>query len=158
MTNGRLGIGLRRDRAGAEETFQVVPALIIVIVCVGLVLAAVYNASAAAEQRAAEQRAAIQAEILLDALRSDAALADTQGTISWAGAQAVASGAVNLSFLPARARIVSITWFPEGRELFVVGNMSDLSATVVFRGQPVPVRFPDGMVRPGLLRVGVEIA
>lgn len=158
MTRGALGTRLRRDRAGAEETFQVVPALIIVIVCVGLVLAAVHNSSTAADGRAAEQRAAMQAEILLDALRNDAAFADAQGTLSWQGAQAVASGAVNLSFLPARARIISITWFPEGHELFLIGNTSDLSATLVFRGQPVAVRFPDGLVGPGLLRVGVEVA
>lgn len=158
MTNGPLGTRLRSDQAGAEGTFQVVPALIIVIVCVGLVLAAVHNSSIAADGRAAEQRAAVQAEILLDALRNDAALADTQGTLSWTSAQAVASGAANLSFLPERARIISVTWFPEGRELFLVGNMSDLAANLAFQGQPVPVRFPDGTVRPGLLRVGVEIS
>jgi hypothetical protein len=158
MARRTPGTGLRRDRAGAEETFQVVPALIIVIVCVGLVLAAVHGSSIAADARSAEQRARVQAEILLDALRNDAALADTQGTLSWAGAEAVASGAVNLSFLPAPARIVSLTWYPEGRELFVVGNMSHLSAHLLYRGQPVPVRFPDGTVHPGLLRVGVEIS
>jgi hypothetical protein len=157
MKSARPFAILRRDQAGAEETFQLVPALTVVLVCVAAVMAAAGSAARAGAQSAAQERAALQAEVLLDSIRESRVLRDGGDAISWERATEVANRTLNLSFHPSSTRAISLVWFPNGTELFLVGNVSVVGEGVLIRGHPVPIRLLTGETWPGLLRVGVEV-
>ena len=146
----------RNDRCGVEETFQALPALLIVLLCVGLVLAAVHYQTSAAAQSVAEERADLQAAIFVDALRSDPVLS-TAGVISWAKAEAVANRSSNLSFAPTGAKFAALSLANNSSEVILLGSRGALSPKGSIASAPVPVLMPTGAVVPGLLRVGVEV-
>ena len=149
--------GFRNNRVAADETFQALPALLIVLVCVGLVLSAVHFQNSNAAEAAARDRASLQAAIFVDALRHDAAIAE-DGAAIWEKAEAVANHTTNLSFVPSRARFVALSLANNSSELILLGSRGALSPQWGFASAPVAVRLPGGAVIPGLLRVGVEVS
>jgi hypothetical protein len=133
----------------------VLPAVLITIVCVGLVFGALAAANDGARAQADSQRARLQAELFLEALPAEDALRAPGGAVSWEGARAVSQGERALAFVPARACVVSLLDTQSGDEVFLLGSLEALSPSCQVAASPVPVQRADGTVAPGLLRAGV---
>jgi hypothetical protein len=146
---------IRSDRRGAAEMMQVMQAVLVAIVCVGIVFAALAARSTAADEQQASARAANQAALLLEAIPRDAALAAGGGAVSWIGILTVASGEQHLSFVPQRTCSVTIQDVESGVSLFLHGNADALSSSCVFVRRPVPIAVGNGTTHPGLLTAGV---
>ncbi|HEX9708443.1 MAG TPA: hypothetical protein VGB42_00485 [Candidatus Thermoplasmatota archaeon] len=149
---------LRRDRQGAEETFQALPALLITIVCVGLVFGAMAALDDSARAREAGQRAQLQAQLFVEALPAERALAAPGDAVSWDGASAVASGTLGLTFVPPRACVATLLDTLSGEEVFLLGSLDALTPSCEVAALPVPVLRADGTTVPGLLRAGVLLS
>jgi len=146
----------RNDWLGAEETFQVLPSLLIVLVCVGIVLAAIHDQSASATEALERDRGDLQAAIFVDALRHDDAVSDG-GVAVWSKAEAIANRGSNLTFAPSHARYASLSVAGNGSDLVLLGSAGERSATWAFASAAVAVKLPGGAIVPGMFRVGVEI-
>lgn len=148
-------VPLRRDRRGAEETFQALPAVLITIVVVGLVFGVVAAAGDGAREREAHDRARLQAEIFVEALSFEPALEESTGAVSWEGALSVARKDRNLTFVPPHACVASLLDTQGVEELFLFGVPGGLSPNCVVVSLPTPIIRQDGTVVPGVLRAGV---
>jgi hypothetical protein len=146
---------VRNDRRGAEETFQALPALLITIVVVGLVFGAVGSAHAGARSHEQERRAHLQADLFVEGLSREPWLQAPGGAVGWQRAEAVASGAVNLSFVPPRACAATLVDTASGLEIFLFGSAASVTPGCVWSARPVAILLPDGSVVPGILRAGV---
>ena len=148
--------GLRNNRVAADESFQALPALLIVLLCVGMVLAAVHVQNSNALDDLARDRASLQAAVFVDALRNDPAIGDG-GQAVWVKAEAVANHSTNLTFSPARARFAALSIANNSSELVLLGAHESLSPRLSYASAPIAVKVPGAAVVPGVLRVGVEV-
>ena len=146
---------LRRNHRGAGEVNQAMAAMVVIMICVGAVMAAVHAATASARDRSMAERALDQAQICLDAVAADPALRGRGGALSLSKAEAVASGNATLQFRPEALRLVSLRAAAEGNEVLLVGAPSP---HIVLVSRPVAVELADGRVLPGVLRVGVALS
>jgi hypothetical protein len=146
---------LRGNRAGAAETFQALPALLITIVLVGLVFGALAAANEGARARESQERAQLQAHLFLVALPDERALRAPGGAVAWEGALALAQARASLAFVPPRACIASLLDTDSGTELFLLGSLDTLTAACETTASPVPILRGNGSVVPGILRAGV---
>jgi len=148
---------VRDDRSGVGETYEALCALTVVIISVGLTLGAVHSATEQAKADASHRRAEIQADISLDALARDPALAKSPGVLEWRSASDVAAGRTGLSFLPSSVRVASLRSAMGGAELYLAGNATSLSSGLIFASRPVSIMTGPNTTEPGILRVGVAV-
>ena len=147
----------RAGRRAVGETYQALAAVTVVIVCAGLVLAAVSYATQDARTRAARDRATLQADIALEALETDPILMADGGAVSWAGAMRIASGAAVLAFKPADLRVLTVRALEGEPDLFLFGDAHDLQPSLVFATRSVVIETADGDRLPGLAKAGVVV-
>jgi hypothetical protein len=148
-------MGLRCDRRGTGEVQQSLAALTVIMVSVGLVMAAVHASTEQGAERAKRERAVLQGEVCLDALERDAALDGADAALSLAGAQGIQGARERLAFAPPSLKVVTLRAVTVGEEVWVLGSAADLAEPLVFVERPVAVEV-GGIVAPGVLRVGVE--
>jgi hypothetical protein len=148
---------LRRNRNATGEVNQAFAAMILIMICVGSVMAAVHAATASGRDRALEERAREQAEICLEALVEDRALQGRGGALSMAKAHAIGAGNGSLAFHPEALRVAALRAVSEGGEVLMVGDSAAIGAHLVFAARPVAVELEDGRILPGILRVGVVV-
>ena len=148
---------LRHNRTATGEVNQALAAMVVIMICVGAVMAAVHAATGSAHERLLQERARAQAQIVLDALRDDPVLQGRGGALSLAKAQQVRAANATLAFHPARLRVAALRAVAFGDEVLMVGQTADLSTDVLLVSQPVAVELDDGRVLPGILRVGVAV-
>ena len=151
-------MGLRTDRRGTGDMNETLAALIVIMTCVGFVMAAVHSASAGAAERAADERARAQGEVCLDAIARDPALAAGASAVSMDKARLVGAGLAPLSFTPAAMKLVTLRAARGGSEVWVHGNGTALVPGIVLVERPVAVEIEGGATVPGILRVGVVVA
>ena len=150
-------MSIRRNRRATGEVNQSLAALVVIMMSVGLVMAAVHAVSSEGAGRAARERAQAQGDVCLDALVEDPELQGRPGTLSILSAQRVAAGLEALAFLPDSVKVVTLRAVDYGAEVWVEGDASALSRDLVFVLRPVAVETDRGAVVPGVLRVGVEV-
>jgi hypothetical protein len=148
---------LRRNRTATGEVNQALAAMVVIMMCVGAVMAAVHAATGAAHDRSLQERAREQAQLVLDALSEDPALQGRSGALSLSKAQQVRAGNATLAFHPAGLRVAALRAVSAGDEVLMVGQTVDLGARVLLVSEPVAVELDDGRVLPGILRVGVAV-
>jgi hypothetical protein len=149
---------LRRDTRATGEVNQAMAAMVVIMICVGAVMAAVHAATASARERSAEERAREQAQICLDAIAADPALQGRGGALSLAKAKIVASGNATLQFRPEAMTLAALRAAAEGQEVLLFGTPSALGPHAVLALRPVSVELDDGRILPGVLRVGVDLS
>lgn len=157
MRKARTHRVVRADQIGSTSSLELLPALLVMLIAVGAVLAVVHHAAGDARSEAANERARLQADILIRALEEDPALCEEPGKVVWERAEAVGRGESNLSFVPPTARIVTLIDTRNGREITLFNASSGLSPSWVFADLPVPIELPDGSLAPGILRAGVGV-
>jgi hypothetical protein len=148
---------LRGNRKATGDVNQAFAAMVVIMMCVGAVMAAVHAATASGRERALEERAREQAEICLGALIEDPALQGRAGALSLAKANAVHAANGSLAFRPAALRVAALRAVSVGSEVLMVGDAAALGGHLVFVARPVPVELDDGRILPGILRVGVVV-
>lgn len=150
-------MGFRRNRRAVGEVNQSLAALVVIMMCVGLVMVAVHGAVAAAGERAAREHARAQGEVFTAAAVEDGALAGKPGTLSITKARDIAAGRAGLGFSPEAVKVVTIRAVAFGSEVWLKGNAEALDGSLEFVVRPVAVELDNGTVAPGLLRAGVAL-
>lgn len=148
---------MRRSRKAVGEVNQSLAALVVIMMSVGLVMAAVHASSLSGADRARADRARAQAEICLDAILKDPAVTAAGGEVLLRNAGEVQAGNASLAFAPEALRFAALRTTVNESEVWLMGSLAEVLPGVLVVARPVAVQLDNGTVAPGLLRVGVQL-